>query len=1005
MKNFYRMLILTISILMLSVPVFAGNDILVQLNGDIVDFTDSNGLKVEPQIINNRTMVPMRKIFEVLGADVKWDGTTKSITANTEELDIGLQINNKMATVKEKNGETKNITLDSAPVIVNNRTLVPVRFIAESLDNKVGWDAKNRAVIIIDGSIIEEKLKSKASNFYSYLNTDFENLETYEMNVEIDCKMKQSNVMSASDIDVEGNMEFALSKNAIKMLLDLEASNQNEKETMEMDIIFDLDSEALYAKSEIIENSEGKWVKYELDEDEKVQLRKLLATTKLQDGNVKENFIDALIPEESLTLDYYKELENAIDILVDIVGNDNFTVSGKTYKFTMDVDDLFKSMGRELTLEEKKKLKDEAIFGIDLELALKDKVVNNAELTFLFGEKYEKYEESLELKAKVNLESYNKNVNIIIPTGSDVVNEKDIRKKSSAVLQAMFSGFSSDIDFLEESVRVAMLKSRGDEAINGNSRTKAQLYNFIARGGYNTVTTEQDWVSKEEAEKIPCTLIESKYAKDVLGEDLPNRKVETANGTVQMSYYVTPKGNVFCWPPYEFDGKSYVSSNVTVKDRDGKELAGFKATEAKEVIIYFKDTSEVMIVKNSTETTFEKGTMADYVYNTNNYSNDNYLITNYYSFCSEMLSLDNNIGLNYRKGNYENAVKKTPAQIYNYLARGADLVIKTEGDWLTEEEAQNLVCTKIDEVYAEYVFDEDVPNMKVDTYQKDDVQASFYITPKGALFCWPPYEYEGKSYVSYNLTVTDEEGNELSDLKATKLSKVILYIESTGEVIIIKNSSKTNFTKGEISDIPSALVTDYNTFVLEMNELEEKVDSSVYLTRGDEAIKGYMRTDEQLYNFIARGGYDVMKDDEDWLIQSDATEIPCTKFNQEKIRLPNIQVDTAKAKDEQVSFFVTPKGEKFCWPPFENEGKSYVNSRVTVKDKSGNEMTVKEATKAKQINIYFETTNETVIVSNESGIKPVEYTKGMENANGIGVWYYKEGAVEGIDFSKYSNII
>ena len=76
MKKFLKLLMLTISILMVSVPVFAGNantnPIQVQLDGNYIDFTDNMGNKVEPKMINSRTMVPMRKIFEVLGAEVEW---------------------------------------------------------------------------------------------------------------------------------------------------------------------------------------------------------------------------------------------------------------------------------------------------------------------------------------------------------------------------------------------------------------------------------------------------------------------------------------------------------------------------------------------------------------------------------------------------------------------------------------------------------------------------------------------------------------------------------------------------------------------------------------------------------------------------------------------------------------------------------------------------------------------------------------------------------------------
>ena len=55
----------------------------------------------------------------------------------------------EIATIKNESGEETEIKLDSAPTIVNGRTLVPVRFIAESLEKKVGWDAENKTVIII----------------------------------------------------------------------------------------------------------------------------------------------------------------------------------------------------------------------------------------------------------------------------------------------------------------------------------------------------------------------------------------------------------------------------------------------------------------------------------------------------------------------------------------------------------------------------------------------------------------------------------------------------------------------------------------------------------------------------------------------------------------------------------------------------------------------------------------------------------------------------------------
>ena len=100
---------------------------------------------VDPTIINDRTMVPLRAIFEALGADVDWDDATKTITAVKDGTTIKMQIGNDKMT---KDGVES--TLDSAPVIIDSRTLVPVRAIAESFGSDVSWEAETKTVIVKD---------------------------------------------------------------------------------------------------------------------------------------------------------------------------------------------------------------------------------------------------------------------------------------------------------------------------------------------------------------------------------------------------------------------------------------------------------------------------------------------------------------------------------------------------------------------------------------------------------------------------------------------------------------------------------------------------------------------------------------------------------------------------------------------------------------------------------------------------------------------------------------
>ncbi len=100
-------------------------------------------LDVPAQIIGDRTMVPLRAIFEALGASVDWDGDTRTVTSVKGDITVKLTIGENAI---YKNGEAKE--LDVAGQIVDDRTLVPVRAIAESFDSDVAWDADTQTVTI-----------------------------------------------------------------------------------------------------------------------------------------------------------------------------------------------------------------------------------------------------------------------------------------------------------------------------------------------------------------------------------------------------------------------------------------------------------------------------------------------------------------------------------------------------------------------------------------------------------------------------------------------------------------------------------------------------------------------------------------------------------------------------------------------------------------------------------------------------------------------------------------
>ena len=121
-------------------PSAPADSINVLLNGEAINFAD-----VAPQIINDRTMVPLRAIFEALGAEVSWDDATKTVTAKKDDVTIRMTIG---ADFFLKNDE--KVSLDSPATIVDSRTLVPVRAIAESFGSTVGWIAESKTVAIED---------------------------------------------------------------------------------------------------------------------------------------------------------------------------------------------------------------------------------------------------------------------------------------------------------------------------------------------------------------------------------------------------------------------------------------------------------------------------------------------------------------------------------------------------------------------------------------------------------------------------------------------------------------------------------------------------------------------------------------------------------------------------------------------------------------------------------------------------------------------------------------
>lgn len=98
---------------------------------------------VPPIIMQGRTLVPMRDIFEALGASVSYNALTRGITATRDSSTVNLQIGNRAASV---NGQT--VYLEQSPLVISGSTLVPLRFVSEAMGARVAYNAPTQLVSI-----------------------------------------------------------------------------------------------------------------------------------------------------------------------------------------------------------------------------------------------------------------------------------------------------------------------------------------------------------------------------------------------------------------------------------------------------------------------------------------------------------------------------------------------------------------------------------------------------------------------------------------------------------------------------------------------------------------------------------------------------------------------------------------------------------------------------------------------------------------------------------------
>ena len=159
MKKIWASFLTIILVCSMSIPAFAADEgIRIFVNNEKVSFD------VPPQTINGRTMVPMRAIFESLGAEVIYDAEERMIRAKKEDSVLVLPLQEKTAGLYDADTNTfiKSVGLDTPAVIRNGRTLVPIRAISDSFGYDVKWNQQTKTVSVLSAGI------SDATRFDGY---------------------------------------------------------------------------------------------------------------------------------------------------------------------------------------------------------------------------------------------------------------------------------------------------------------------------------------------------------------------------------------------------------------------------------------------------------------------------------------------------------------------------------------------------------------------------------------------------------------------------------------------------------------------------------------------------------------------------------------------------------------------------------------------------------------------------------------------------------------------
>lgn len=136
-KSIRTVMALLCAVVAMNTLAMANDNISLVVNDKKVNFDSV------PYIINGRTMVPVRAIYEALGVEVEWDNSTGTLTGKKDETIVKMSLDSRIMKVNDV-----NTAMDCAVMLINGRTYAPARYVAESFGYSVVWSEEENTVYV-----------------------------------------------------------------------------------------------------------------------------------------------------------------------------------------------------------------------------------------------------------------------------------------------------------------------------------------------------------------------------------------------------------------------------------------------------------------------------------------------------------------------------------------------------------------------------------------------------------------------------------------------------------------------------------------------------------------------------------------------------------------------------------------------------------------------------------------------------------------------------------------